>query len=69
MAYTQEQADALRAAIAKGVTSFEIAGRKVTYRSLDEMNQILGAMEADLATGTRTPFGGLRVHPEYSKGC
>jgi len=26
-------------------------------------------MAADVATGTRTAAGGIRVYPDYSKGC
>lgn len=48
MAYTNAQYAALCAAIAQGVTTVEMEGRRVTYRSLAEMDRIKAAMEAEL---------------------
>jgi hypothetical protein len=50
MAYTQEQVDDLRAAIAGGTLEVESAGRRVKYRSLAEMQAILSTMEQEVAT-------------------
>lgn len=47
-AYTQDQYDTLCAMIAKGVTSLEQNGEKVTFRSLAEMRQIKAEMEQAL---------------------
>jgi hypothetical protein len=41
MAFTQAQIDALKAAIALGVTQVSYQGRTTTYRSLDEMKAAL----------------------------
>jgi ribosomal protein S9 len=51
-AYTQGQIDALRAAIAEGVLEVESDGRRLKYRSLAEMQEVLRMMESDI-TGTR----------------
>jgi hypothetical protein len=40
MAFTQPQLDALEGAIATGSLSCEFDGKRVTYRSLDEMMRI-----------------------------
>lgn len=48
MSYTPEQLSELKANIAKGVTSLEINGEKVTFRSLDEMRRIVKIMEEDM---------------------
>lgn len=52
MAYTQQQIDALREALAEGVLEVESAGRRIKYRSLAEMQQQLQIMEAAV-TGRR----------------
>jgi hypothetical protein len=49
MAYTQADADALRKAIAQGASRVQFQDRSVTYRSLDEMRQILALIENELA--------------------
>jgi hypothetical protein len=49
MSWTTEQRDALRAAIARGVTRLRMGNEEVQYRSLDEMRRILADMEAELA--------------------
>jgi hypothetical protein len=40
--YTQTQLDALDTALAEGVLTIEYDGRRVTYRSLAEMQSIRG---------------------------
>lgn len=57
MAWTEAQRDALKAAIARGTLTTEYDGRRVTYRSLNEMKEILRLMEAEIAaaTGTAAP--------------
>lgn len=49
MAYTQADADRLRIAIAKGVSSAELNGEKLTFRSLADMRATLAIIEAELA--------------------
>ena len=54
--YTQTQLDALDTALAEGVLTIEYDGRRVTYRSLAEMQSIRGriyrSLQADV--GSRT---------------
>lgn len=50
MAWTQTDVDALKAAIATGAKDVQYSdGSRVTYRSLDEMKDILGEMKAEVA--------------------
>lgn len=65
MSWTQDDLDALRGAIAKGVTKLRNAqGEEVTYRSMDEMMRLRAEMERQLA-----PKASVRQHyPTYSRG-
>lgn len=58
MAYTQDDIDKLKAAIAAGAVlqSFTFADQTFTFRSIAEMVQVLAMMEGDVAAadGTRT---------------
>lgn len=63
--YTQEQVTTLKAAIAAGTVKVEYADKKVTYRSLDEMQRILGMMETELG---RKTAGGNRRFATFNKG-
>lgn len=67
MAYTQEQIDALKKAIALGATRVRYADRDVEYRSLEEMKEILGDMIAEVegASGTRRT---RKTHFQTSRG-
>ncbi len=65
MSYTPEQLAALKDNIAKGVTSLEINGEKVTFRSLDEMRRIVKMIEEDLDIVPRR--GGFYL-PTFSRG-
>lgn len=46
MSYTQEQVDALRAAIATGALEVQQGQERVRYRSLAEMERVLATAEA-----------------------
>lgn len=46
--YTQDQYNALIAAIAQGVTSVKYGDKQVDYRSLSEMLRVKALMEIDL---------------------
>lgn len=54
MAWTQTEIDALKSAIAKGVTTVSYRDRSVSYRSLDEMLQLLQLMESEANPGSQT---------------
>ena len=55
MAYTEEQLQALREALTSGVLRVKYEGREITYRSLDEIRQVLAQAEADVARANGTP--------------
>lgn len=59
MAYTQEDIDALKAAIATGATEVTFGSgpdrRTVIYRSLAEMRSILGDMLGEVAPAAQAP--------------
>ena len=50
MAWTQTDIDTLKAAMASGgaVKSITFADQTLTFRSLDEMNQLLGQMQREV---------------------
>lgn len=50
-AFSVAQYNALCASIAKGITSAEVNGEKVQYRSLAEMLNLKAMMERDLGIG------------------
>lgn len=55
MAWSQEDIDKLKAAIASGVLSVSYAGppaRSITYQSLREMRDLLAEMTASTSAGT-----------------
>ena len=66
MAYTTEQYQALKEAIAGGELSVRYVDRSVTYRSVAEMLQILRLMENELGLSADTN-GGRRL-TSFSKG-
>lgn len=66
MAYTVEDLAALKANIAKGVTSLEVAGEKVQFRSLDEMLKLVAVIEAEL--DPRIPQRSGFHYPTFSRG-
>jgi hypothetical protein len=65
MAYTQQQVDDLRAAIAEGVTTVSSSGRTIVYRSLAEMMQVLRTMEGELASAQ--PTGNRRTYLQFQR--
>lgn len=67
MAYTLEQYSELQAAIAMGALVVRHNDRTVTYRSLDEMQRILGMMAAELGIGATGNPGNRRL-ASFSKG-
>ena len=64
MAYTAQHLAELKANIARGVTSLELNGEKVTFRSLDEMQRTVAMIERELAP---MPVSGLML-PTFSRG-
>lgn len=66
MVYTQQQLDALEAAIAEGVLMVVYGNKTVTYRSLDDMLRIRGIMRDDL--GLNDGGNGGNIYPRHSRG-
>lgn len=56
MEFTSEHLSAMREAYASGVTSVSYKGRTVNYRSLAELERIIGKMEAALGVSKRPPL-------------
>lgn len=48
MAFTQVQLNNLEEAIAEGVTSVQLNGRQVQYRSLEDMERLRDSIRAEL---------------------
>jgi len=65
MAWTIEEYNALKSAIATGAKTVKYADKEVTYRSLDEMAAVLRAMGEELGLNDHTSS---RKYPGYSKG-
>jgi hypothetical protein len=49
MAYTQTDVDKLKAAIATGAREVWYGDKRVAYRSLTEMKEVLSTMEAEVS--------------------
>jgi len=64
VSYTQEQADALRSAIARGVRKVKMNDEEVEYHSLAEMRGLLSEMDRSLAAIPAT----RRHYPTVSRG-
>lgn len=65
MAWTIEEYNSLKAAIATGAKTVKYADKEVTYRSLEEMAAILRAMADELGLSDNS---GDRKYPSFSKG-
>ncbi|WP_146592329.1 phage head-tail joining protein [Puniceibacterium confluentis] len=66
MAYSQTDIDALKAAVAKGVTRLRMNGEEVQYGSLAEMRRQIRVMEDELAGANS---GAITVsYPHTSRG-
>ncbi|NVK57318.1 MAG: hypothetical protein HWE26_17075 [Alteromonadaceae bacterium] len=66
MAYSQDQVDALRAALARGATRYKLNGEEVTFASLAEMRRQLRDMETEIAGGSVA--GPTLSYPKTSRG-
>jgi hypothetical protein len=66
MAYTQQQYEILQAAIAQGALKVEYADKKVEYRSLKDMKEILRDMATELGLNQTNNSG--RRYAAFSKG-
>ncbi len=66
MAFTLEQYESLKAAVAEGALSVRYADKSVTYRSLDEMLRLLKLMATELGLNVNNDGG--RRYASFSKG-
>ncbi|HWQ55158.1 MAG TPA: hypothetical protein VN442_15835 [Bryobacteraceae bacterium] len=53
--YTEQQLQALRAALATGVRRVRFGDREIEYRTIDELKSAIAAAEADIAKASGTP--------------
>ena len=53
MAWTQAHLDVIKEAYASGVLTVTFEGRRTTYRSLDEMERVIAAIERELNPAKR----------------
>lgn len=60
MAHTQADLDAIKAAIASGEQSVEVGGRKVVYRSVDDLRKARDDIAAELAGAAASSTSGVR---------
>lgn len=67
MAYTQAQLDALKDALASGHLTINRGDLRVTFRSVDELQQAIATVEDELNAGTNTERPKLRL-AKTSKG-
>lgn len=65
--YTLEQYQTLCRMIGKGVTSLEVNGEKVSFRSLSEMLRLKGLMEAELGLGAASGRISRATYPVFRK--
>jgi hypothetical protein len=60
MAWSQDEIDALKTAIARGVLEVQHGETRTRYRSLAEMQRILSMMQSDVTTRTRSTVATFR---------
>ena len=60
MAHTQADLDAVKAAIASGEQSVEVAGRKVVYRTIDDLRKARDDITAELNAAATATTSGVR---------
>jgi len=60
MAHTQTDLDNIKAAIASGEQSVEVAGRKVVYRSVDDLRKARDDIAAELSSISNTSTSAVR---------
>lgn len=67
MAYTQAQLDALKDALASGHLTINRGDLRVTFRSVDELQQAITTVEDELSAGTAAARPTFRL-AKTSKG-
>jgi hypothetical protein len=64
LSYTAEEIAALKANLARGITSVELNGEKVTFASMAAMRQQLAIMEREFSGAVRV----THFNPGYCRG-
>ncbi len=65
MAYTEQQLQALRDALASGVSRVRFADREIDFRNVEELKAAIAAAEAENAKASSTPtVRQIRIHTE-----
>ena len=67
MAYTVDQLDALKDALASGALVVKYADKEVTYRSTEQMLLIMGVMETELGLLGLNNTNGNRRYGSFFK--
>lgn len=67
MAYTQTQLEVLQAALASGELEVMFEGRRIRYRSIEELERAIATVQGELTTQTGTKRV-RRVQMTVSKG-
>lgn len=67
MAYTADQLQALQDALASGELTVEFDGKRVTYRSVDELRQAIAVVEGALADAGTVPARTRVSYAGFSK--
>lgn len=68
MAWTAQDVDRLKAAIARGQQSVRLGDRQVTYQSVDDMLKALSRMEAEIAAAASPQPATRRYHFKTLRG-
>lgn len=61
MAFTKDDLDNIKAAIASGELSVMVDGRQITYRSISDLIKAKQVIEAELSPRRSSAFAGFRV--------
>lgn len=67
MAFTQEQYDAISAAIAEGVTTVSQNGRQIAYRNLSDMIKVRNLMAEELGITSGAGNRRSRRYVQFSR--
>lgn len=60
MAFTQTDLDAVNAAVASGELSVEVAGRRIIYRSVDDLIKARNLITSELASAASAGTSSVR---------
>lgn len=71
MAWTQNDIDTLKAAIASGVLEVEYHDRRVKYQTTKDMLEALGLMQQEVsaAAGTARPYTRIGTRKGFDESC